>query len=142
MRLTHDRSLRSIMSCCFIAVLLILLSGVAVAEEAAAIELGSDALPGMVVSAQQTGRWVANTTVQVLVTVTDDAGGAPLTTPLTLRSGAPGLAPEAWGPVISGKAGTVIAYPVDADTAGHTTVYITVDDVGGNRMTSQFSLIR
>jgi len=120
---------------------LILLCGTAFAEEAV-IDLGSEALPGVIVSAQQTGRWVAGTMVQVHVTVTDDADGAPTTTAITLRSGAPGLAQEAWGPAITGKAGTVIAYPVDADTVAHTTVYVTLDDAGGNRLTSQFALIR
>lgn len=129
---------------CFTLGALLLTCATVVAEDSPkpTFTLGEDVVPGWVIAANQVGRWATDSTVEILVTLTDDAGGPPLATAVTVQSGAPELAAAAAGPVVSGRAGTPIAYPVDAATAEHTALFVTLEDASGNRMTSRFTLIR
>lgn len=117
------------------------ISAKGIAAEATA-DLGQDVIPGWAIGAQQTGVWTKDGVVSFAITVQDDAGGAPVARPISVRSGSPGLPSEAWGPKVSGTSGTPVTYAVTVKNAAHTAIYVTMVDAGGNTMTSHFMVVR
>lgn len=126
--------LRAILSLCLVCTI--------AAADAQTYQLGTDPLPGFVVSAAQQGFWREGSAVSLVVTVADEATEAVLDLPLELCTGAPGIDAANRSETSQVASGVAVPLTVDAARAGHTEVYVTLRDQTGNAMTSRFVLVR